>query len=186
MKQILKTYIEITDKVNELLGKSTAWLTTILMLLVCMDVIRRYAFNTTTVAIIELERHLFALIFLCSLGYSLKYDRHVRVDVLYNHFSEKGRAWINLAGGILFLIPFCLVVIYNSYRFSAYAYQLHESSPDPGGLPYRFLIKGAIMAGFIFLLWQAIAMSCSALLVITGRRDTVFSKLPLREGGQNA
>ena len=180
MKTFLNNIIKVIDTLNLYLGKSVSWLTTALVLLICVDVFRRYFLGATTVAIIELEWHLFALIFLWSAGYSLQKDKHVRVDVFYNQYSEFQKAWVNLLGGILFLLPFCVVVIYTAYEFSLRSYALLEGSPNPGGLPARYLIKGAIVVGFLMLFLQAVALVLSSLMVILGMRSHIFAQ----EGGE--
>lgn len=183
LKRIIEGYIRLIDLLNETVGQLASWLTTLLVLLVCLDVIRRYVFNATTVAIIELEWHLFALTFLLCAGFTLKHDRHVRVDVFYNRFSEKTKAWVNLLGALIFLLPFCWVVVQTSYSFAAYAYQLNEGSPNPGGLPARYLIKGAITLGFILLFLQATALVFSSVLVILGLKPYVFPS-EVQKGGE--
>ncbi len=184
MRKILEAYISLVNAINVLIGKSVAWLTTALVLLICYDVLLRYLFKATTVAIIELEWHLFALIFLWAAAYTLKEDRHVRVDVFYNKFSEKQKAWVNLVGGLLFLIPFCVVVMYTSYSFALRSFAVREGSPNPGGLPALYLIKGSIVLGFLFLLMQTLAMIFASWLVILGQRAQIFD-LPVQEGGEN-
>lgn len=168
MKTLLKNYIVSISRLNNWIGKNTAWLTTFLVLLVCFDVAQRYIFKTTSVAFLDLEWHLFALVFLFCAGYTLRYDKHVRVDVFYTQMTEKQRAWINLLGTIIFLIPFCAVVIYASYKYALVSYGYREGSPDPGGLPARYIIKGAIPVGFVFLLLQALVLVCESLLKVMG------------------
>ena len=158
MTKILRAYIFFADTVNEFIGRVTAWLTSILVVVVCMDVVARYVFKMGSVAIGELEWHLFAATFLLAAGYSLRYDKHVRVDVFYHRFSEKRKAWVNLLGGVFFLIPFCIVIIYNSFIFAQQSYLLNEGSPNPSGLPARYIIKGVIPLGMFFLSIQTVAM----------------------------
>ena len=183
MKTLLNNIIKIIDTSNLYLGKLVSWLSTALVLLICVDVFRRYFLGATTVAIIELEWHLFALIFLWSAGYTLQKDKHVRVDVFYNQYSTLQKAWVNFLGGILFLLPFCVVVIYTAYEFSLRSYALLEGSPNPGGLPARYLIKGAIVVGFVMLFLQAFSLVLSSLMVILGMRTHIFAH-DMQEGGE--
>lgn len=168
MKTLLKSYILQVSRLNNWIGKNTAWLTTVLVALVCFDVTQRYIFKTTSVAFLDLEWHLFALVFLFCAGYSLRHDKHVRVDVFYMKMSAPQKAWINLLGSIIFLIPFCVVVIYAAWKYTLVSYGYLEGSPDPGGLPARYMIKGAIPVGFVFLLLQAIALLLESVLVLMG------------------
>ncbi len=118
----------------------------------------------------ELECHLFALIVLVAGGYTLREDGHVRVDIVYRSrwVGDRGRAWIDLLGIFLFLMPFCLLVIWASMPFVAQSFSLGEGSPDPGGLPYRFLLKAAIPVGFMFLLLQGFAMAVRSVQRLRG------------------
>jgi TRAP-type mannitol/chloroaromatic compound transport system permease small subunit len=164
--KFLRGYIAFADRLNERVGQGVAWLSTLLVLLICFDVVKRYLLNTTSVMMIELEWYLFSLIFLLGAGFTLRHDRHVRVDVLYGRLSVTGKAWVNLLGSLLFLIPFCSVMIYSSLPYVRNSFLLREISPDPGGLPARYLIKAAIPLGFFLLLLQAFSLAFSSLLVI--------------------
>ena len=168
---MLKRIANLFSSINEFIGKTVAWLTTCLVVFMCFDVVRRYLFNETAVWITEMEWHLFALIFLLSAGYALKHDKHVRVDLFYANFSPKRKAWINLFGTIAFLIPWCLIIITSSYNYAHNSFMINESSPDPGGLPARYLIKFSITLGFILLLLQAIALLLESVSTIIGKED---------------
>ena len=163
---MLRRIANLLNNLNEVVGKSTAWLTIFLVLFMCFDVVRRYLFNETAVWITEMEWHIFALIFLLAAGYALKHDKHVRVDLFYDNWSPKRKAWVNLIGTLLFLIPWCLIIIMASYNYAHNSYMINESSPDPGGLPARYIIKFAITLGFVFLLLQALALVIESLLTI--------------------
>jgi TRAP-type mannitol/chloroaromatic compound transport system permease small subunit len=133
---------------------------------VFIDVVMRYAFNKSFVFAQELEWHIFAFIFLMGAGYTLLHDGHVRVDILYQRFGYKGKAWTNLLGVVIFLIPGCLMIIMTSWHFVVRAFVVGEGSPDPGGIPYRFIVKGLIPVGFSLLLLQGISMGIHSLLQI--------------------
>ena len=152
------TYI---DTFSEWAGRLIAWLVVAMVLLVCYDVAMRYLFKSGSVALQELEWHLFSLIFLFGAAYTLKHDEHVRVDVLYQArwMTPKRKAWVNLFGCLFFLIPFCVLVIYSAWPFVMQSYQWGEASPDPGGLPYRWLLKAAIPVGFLLLALQGVALA---------------------------
>ncbi len=151
-------FANIIDGVNEKIGNATAWLTASLVILICTDVVFRYFFKTTAAWIIELEWHLFAIIFLLGGGYAFKHNRHVRVDLFYANFSEREKAWLNLLGSLLLLIPWCVVAIVYSIKYAYLSYQIYESSSDPGGLPALYILKFIIVLGFILLLMQGIAV----------------------------
>ena len=157
------------DGIIRRIGKAAGWLNFILVVLICMDVFMRYVFSNSQEWMLELEWHLFALVFLLGGAYALQADQHVRVDVWYARQDERTKAWVNLAGTVLFLIPWCLIVIYTSFRYAENSFLINERSPDPGGLPARYLIKFSITIAFCLLLLQA-------LLIIIKNFRTVMSK----------
>ena len=156
------------DTLNEWVGRGVAWVTLGLVLVIFVDVVMRYAFRTSFVFTQELEWHLFAFIFLIGAGYTLLHDGHVRVDILYQRLSTNGRAWINLIGVLLFLFPGCLMVIITSFKFVYSSWAILEGSPDPGGIPFRFIVKGTIPVGFCLLLLQGTSLGIQSLLQILG------------------
>ena len=136
------------------------------------DVTARYLFNTSSAGIVELEWYLFSFIFLLGAAYALKHERHVRVDVFYQNFSPRRQAWINLVGSVFFLIPFCIVVIVTSLKSTGNSWAIQDGSPDPGGLPARYIVTAAIPIGFILLLLQAISLLIHSLLTLLEPSET--------------
>lgn len=126
----------------------------------------RYSFHNSSVGMQEMEWHLFSVVILFGLGYALKEEAHVRVDFLYDNFSPKTKAIINIVGTLLFLFPFALLIIFGSYEFVMDAYTTHEISEDPGGLTHRWIIKAMIPAGFIFLLFSGIAYLLKNIIIL--------------------
>ncbi|MBL4638359.1 MAG: C4-dicarboxylate ABC transporter permease [Gammaproteobacteria bacterium] len=159
MNNVISKTITAIDTFTEWSGRSVAWLVLAMVLLICYDVAMRYLFQQGSVALQELEWHLFALIFLLGSAYTLKHDEHVRVDIIYQsqRISDKQRAIINIAGIVLFLFPFCILILVSAWPFVENAYFYHEGSPDPGGLPYRYLLKASILLGFFMLIVQGLA-----------------------------
>ena len=136
-------------------------------MLVGYDVSMRYLFNSGSIAIQELEWHLFSIILLLGSAYTLKHDEHVRLDIFYSSklINDKVRIWFDVLGTLLILLPFCLLIIISAWPFVTQAYIHNEISPDPGGLPARWLIKAVIPLGFFFLLIQGIAEALKKLLI---------------------
>lgn len=153
----MRPVISTINKINGYLGRLSSVAISILVLLICADVLMRYAFNKSYPAIAELEWHIFSLIILFGMGFTLAHDKHVRVDVFYHRFSERTRNIIDLLGIIVLLLPFCLIMIKASMPYAAHSLALNERSADPGGLPLRWLIKYCIPLGFFFLILQAFA-----------------------------
>ncbi|GIB66885.1 TRAP transporter small permease subunit [Vibrio cholerae] len=145
-------YVErLFNRLSDLLG----WLSSILFILlvanVVYDVVMRYAFNDVSIAFQELEWHLFAMVFLLGIPYAIKAGGHVRVDLFYERLSMKAQAVIDILGTLFFLLPFCLLVVYFGIDFAKESYALGETSGDPGGLPYRWIIKAMIPLSFTFM-----------------------------------
>lgn len=157
MSRFLERLADVFDNINEWVGKSVSWVNTILVVLVCADVVTRRLLGDTQTWIMELEWHLFALIFLFGAGYAFKQDKHVRVDLFFANFSKKDQAWVNAIGNIVFLIPWCVVLIYFTLQYALKSFEIRETSPDPGGLPAIYIIKFCVTIGLFFLLLQAIA-----------------------------
>ena len=154
----MKKSIFILEKLVTGVGKATSWLSILIVLIIVVDVFMRYTFGITSSASFEIEWHLFGALFLLGAGWTLKEDKHVRVDVFYQKFSKKTQAWVNLVGTVALLMPFCWVILVESTQFSFTSFQINEVSPDPGGLPARFLVKAMIPAGFLVLGMQGIAI----------------------------
>lgn len=154
---MLERIADAIDTINERVGQGVAWLNTVLVVLVCVDVFIRYLLSDSSAWIMELEWHLFALIFLLGAGYAFKHDRHVRVDLFYTKMSERDRAMVDFIGALVFLIPWCIIMIYVSTQYAWQSFLIRETSPDPGGLPARYVIKFAIAVGLFLLLLQAIS-----------------------------
>ncbi len=136
----------------------------LLLFNVFYDVIMRYAFNDVSIAMQELEWHLFSCVFLLGIPYAIRENSHVRVDILYDRWSLKTQALINLFGVIIFILPFVGLVTYYSISFAFDAYQMGEGSGDPGGLPYRWIIKGLIPFSFMLMGLASLGMITSALI----------------------
>ncbi len=160
---------------SEWSGRTTAWLVLVIVLLICYDVMMRYLFHSGSVALQELEWHLFALLFLLSAAYTFKHDEHVRVDLFYRSrwMNDYRRAWIDLLGNLFFLLPFSVLIIYSSWPFVLNSWQFSETSPDPGGLPYRYLLKAAIPLAFFMLALQGIAHISRCLQIISGKSEPI-------------
>ncbi len=164
--RFIKKYIHVMDAFSEKVGIFVGWLTTLLVINVFYDTIMRYAFEHGNIALQELEWHLFSIIFLIGAAYTLKYDGHVRVDILYTKFDAKTKAWIDFLCTFAFLIPFCLIVIWSTKEFILNSWAVRETSPDPGGLPARYILKTMIPLGFLMLMGQGISEAFKCLLVI--------------------
>jgi len=173
MQLLLNSIAETIDRLSEWFGRVVSWVVILLVLVIVYDVVMRYLFQIGSVALQELEWHLFALIFLLGASYTLKEDGHVRVDIFYQSewMTDRRRAWIDLSGSLFFLLPFSLIIIVSSWSFVERSFLIAEGSPDPGGLPYRFMLKAAIPLAFTLLIIQGVAVVIRSISIIRGATD---------------
>ena len=143
------------DRFSDVMGWIAGVLNLTMLINVFYDAIMRYFFKTGSIAMQEMEWHLFSIVFLFGMAFALKEDGHVRVDVLYDQFSPKWKAIVNIGGTMLFLIPLAVLIINGSFWFVKEAYDVGEVSGDPGGLTMRWLIKSVIPVSFVFLIVSA-------------------------------
>ena len=148
----MKTFLNILEKFIDAVGSLCSLLMILMILNVFYDVVMRYFFNDVSIAMQELEWHLYAAMFMFGIGYTLKEDGHVRVDVIYDQLSKKSQAIINIAGSLLFALPFTLLILYFSWDYALEAFTMGEGSADPGGLPHRWIIRSVIPVSSIYLL----------------------------------
>ncbi len=158
------------DAINEKVGGLVAWVAGLLVAVVFTDVVMRYTLNLSWVFTQELEWHLFGFIFLMGAGYTLRHNAHVRVDIIYARLTAKGKAWVDMICSVMFLFPGCYVVIKTSIPFVVTAYLTGEGSPDPGGIPHRFILKICIPLGFTFFALQGASLFFKSLAVVLGHQ----------------
>lgn len=146
----------IIDKSIKYLGVFTASMVGILILLVLYDAIDRYFIvGGGSVALQELEWHIFDVIILFGIAYTLKEDAHVRVDIFYASYSQKTKKLLNIISSLFFILPFSTMIIYIGIDFVAMSFAQNEASSNPGGLEYRFIVKSLMPLAFVFLSLQA-------------------------------
>ena len=159
------------DSFSNLMGWIAGFLNLVMLINVFYDSIMRYFFNSGSIALQEMEWHLFAMVFLFGIAYALKEDGHVRVDILYDRFSPRWKAIVNIAGTALLLLPLSVLVIEGSVWYVQEAFNTGEVSGDPGGLPYRWLIKLVIPASFVFLIVSATGFVIHNINIVLGVVD---------------
>lgn len=148
--------MKFIDNTIKYLGYFTAFIVAILVLLVVYDATARYLFSTGSIALQELEWHLFDVIILFGIAYTLRENAHVRVDIFYASYKEKTKALINIISSLFFILPFSVLIIYIGIDFVEMSFVQNECSSNPGGLEYRYLVKALLPLSFLFLSLQAI------------------------------
>ncbi len=155
------------DRFIDWIGRGTAWTCLLIVLVVANNVILRYMFRIGPVSLQEVEWHLLSPIALIGMSYALRHNDHVRVDIFYEDFGPKVQAVIGLFVAIATVI-ISVILIQLSFNFAYQAYAIVEGSPDPGGLPHRFLLRSFIPLGFILLAVQAVANVIRKALFLRG------------------
>lgn len=169
------------DAVNEAVGRTAWWLALALLLVQFTVVVLRYAFGTSFIVMQESVVYIHAALFMLGAGYTLLHDGHVRVDVFYSTASPRTRAWVDLVGCIVAVLPFCLLVIVGSWRYVSNSWGILEGPLNYGGIRAVYLLKTLIPVFGALLLLQAISVMLRAVLVLRGARDEVFPA-PVKEG----
>lgn len=176
------------DRLNGWVGRGTCWLTLVMVIVGAFNALARYTdpytgWGLSSNAYIELQWYLFSLVFLLGAAYALRESAHVRVDVLYERLSPKGRAWVNLLGTLLFLVPFCVMMLVVSWPAVQNSWALLEQSPDPGGLP-RYPMKTMVLVAFALLLVQGAAMVIRQIAVLRGALSPEAAGLTEQRAGE--
>jgi TRAP-type mannitol/chloroaromatic compound transport system permease small subunit len=154
------------DALTELIGRLAAFVLVLLTLLIVYDAFSRYLFHAGSIGLQELEWHFFDLVILLGIVYALKEGAHVRVDIFYAEFSVKKKALVNILSQLLFILPFSLLIVYVGFDFVMQSYMQNEGSSDPGGLPYRFVVKSLMVLSFLFLALQSLSELIKAIKVL--------------------
>ncbi|MEK6594051.1 MAG: TRAP transporter small permease subunit [Pseudomonadota bacterium] len=146
----------LIDALNERVGRVIGWLVLVAVLVSAGNATVRYSLNLSSNAWLEIQWYLFSAVFLLGAGYTLKKNEHVRIDVVAGRLSHRGQAWIDIIGGLLFLMPMAVLIMVLSWPMFMQSYIGHEISSDAGGL-LRWPVKLLIPVGFALLVLQGIS-----------------------------
>src|SRR5262245_3547444 len=165
---MLRELARTIDAFQERVGRFTSFVTLAMVLIVFTDVVLRYGLNKSSVFMQEMEWHLFAVSYLLAAGYTMLYDEHVRVDIVYSSWPPRKKAWANFIFAFIFFFPSVILVIYTAYPFVRNSYLVNEGSPDPGGVPVRWALKSVIIIGFVLLGLQGVSETIKNFYVAMG------------------
>jgi len=149
-------------------GRVLAWLVPLLVLLVFGLVLVRYGFDLGSIAAQEATQWLHGIIFMFGMAVALRQGRHVRVDVFQQRWSARRRAWIELLGTALLLLPFAALLLWLGLEYAAASWSMNEGSREPGGLPALYLLKAVIPLAALLLLLQGIVDLLRAIRALRG------------------
>ena len=156
------------DRLNTAIGRAAAWLTLAMVLVTFVVVVLRYVFDVGFIWVQESVIWMHAVVFMMGAAYTLREDGHVRVDVFYRNMSARRQAWVDLIGVLVFLLPLCLFLAWNSIDFVMQSWRIGESSREPGGLPFPFfpMLKTVILLMPLTVALQGVSLFLRSLATI--------------------
>jgi len=159
------------DRFSEITGQFTAWLTLLMVVVTFVIVVMRYVFDAGLIWMQESVVWMHAFVFMIGAAYTLQRDEHVRVDIFYREMSARGRAWIDLLGVLVFLLPLCIFLALKAWDFVAFSWALAETSRESGGLPYPLLpmLKTVLILMPAAVGLQGMSLALKSLAIIRGR-----------------
>jgi TRAP-type mannitol/chloroaromatic compound transport system permease small subunit len=148
------------DRFSALLGRASSWLTLLMVLVTFAVVVMRYVFDVGFIWLQESVVWMHACVFMMGAAYTLQLEGHVRVDIFYRDMSEARRAWVDILGVIVFLLPLCAFLGWAAFDFVAVSWNLHEASRESGGLPYPLisLLKSILLIMPVTLGMQGLSL----------------------------
>ena len=155
------------DRCNLTIGRLSAWLILLMVLISAGNAVVRKAFDHSSNAWLEIQWYLFSAVFLLGAGYTLLRNEHIRIDIVSNRLSPKARAWIDILGTLLFLLPMVSIMLYYGWPIFAEAWRSQEYSSDPGGL-IRWPVFALIPTGFALLALQGVSELIKRIAVLRG------------------
>lgn len=177
----LAHYVSFISAINGLIGRLFSWLSLNIVLVCFTVVIQRYLFSTTQIWMQDLYVWLSGALFMAMSAPALASDQHVRVDIFYRRASLRQKAWRDLFGVLLCLLPFCTVVWLYAWPYVMRAWRLHESSPNAGGMPGFYILKTFILLFVVLTALQGLAMAARSILVLAGRDELLPAHLRYQE-----
>jgi len=159
------------DRISTALGQATAWLTLFMVVITFVVVVMRYVFDAGLIWVQESVVWMHAMVFMLGSAYTLKSEEHVRVDVFYRTMSARRRAWVDLVGILIFLLPLCLFLAWKSFDFVTQSWSLKETSLESGGLPYPFIpiLKSVLLLMPLTVALQGISLFLRSLRTLRGK-----------------
>nr|WP_242518733.1 TRAP transporter small permease subunit [Halochromatium roseum] len=142
--------------VNRAVGAVVSWLALAMVLMTFIVVVLRYVFDSGSIALQESVTYMYAMLFMLGAAYTLQQDGHVRVDILYQGFSRRGRAWVDLLGTLFLLVPVAVFLLASSWTYVADSWAVFEGSREAGGIPGVWLLKTLLLVMPVLMLVQGL------------------------------
>jgi len=174
----LHTFANVLSRLVNAIGKAGAWAAVIMIFVILADVILRRYFVIGSAKLQELEWHLHGILFLTTLGFAYLQGAHVRIELIREKWSARTKAWVEIMGILIFLLPFTAVAIWFGIDYVGLSYANQEVSASLTGLPYRWVIKSFMVIGLGLLTLAGISQMLLLLLFLFGP-DGLRKKLDL-------
>lgn len=156
------------DALNERLGRLVYWCVLFAVLISSGNAVMRYTFNMSSNAWLEIQWYLFSVIFLLCSGYTLLRNEHIRIDIVAGHFSRRTQTWIEIIGGIFFLLPMAILIMLLSWPMFVESWERNEISSNAGGL-IVWPVKILVPIGFLLLTLQGVSETIKRIAFLIGR-----------------
>lgn len=156
------------DRLNDTIGRAVAWLALAMVLTQFVVVLMRYVFGIGSIMLQESIVYMHALLFMLGAGYTLLHGGHVRIDIFYRGASPRGKARVDLAGVVLFLLPLCALIFLYSWPYVANAWAVREGSPETSGLQAVYLLKTVVLVFAVLVGLQGVSLALRSALVLLG------------------
>lgn len=169
---MLRKVADVIDALNEWIGNKVAWLSLAMAVVMFLTVILRYVFDTGWIWMQESVVYMHGLLFMVAAGFTLKHEQHVRIDIIYDGMTPRKKAFINLLGTVLFLLPTCFATFYYAYSYVSDSWSVFEGSMEAGGIPGVFLLKTVILVFPTLVGLQGIAKALRAILTLSNSDET--------------
>ena len=166
--RLLAGLVRLIDSVNEMVGRCVSWLTVFMVVNVFVVVVLRYVFSIGWIWMQEMYVWAHGAVFMLGAGYTLLHDGHVRIDVIYRGASARYQALVNLFGSVFFAMPVIWIIYSKGLSYVLRSWKGMESSPEAGGLPGLFLLKGVILAFCILFALQFLSLALRSVLTLLG------------------
>jgi len=171
--KLVVVVVKFIDAVNERVGRATSWVMLFLVVVTFVSVVFRYLFDTGWIWMADLIQWPHGMAFMLAAGYTLLHEGHVRVDIFYSNASPRKKAWTDLIGTAVFLLPWVIYVAWVMFPAVAFSWKFLEASANPGGLPARYIVKASVAVFTVLLGAQGLALAGRSVLVLVGRDDLI-------------
>ena len=183
MSQLLRLS-GLIDRLNSVVGRAVTWLVLAMTLISSGNAVIRYTFNYSSNAWLEIQWYLFSAVFLLCSGYTLFHNEHIRIDVIAGRFSRRTQTWIEVIGGIFFLLPMACLILWLSWPIFVNSLVSGEMSSDAGGL-IRWPAKMLIPVGFALLALQGLSETIKRIGFLMGVSPDPATAHSAHHGGEH-